>query len=125
MTDIYKQYRSDDVIQLSCKDFFEDSDGYPNDMAFRDFAEKTQTDDRHYYLVCLNIDLRKANEKNYAYGNYILRKFVLAIKKIKGCYPFRLHGEKFNVLVEQESLSELKKFLITENEWYEVYSYTI
>lgn len=121
MTDIYRQYRSDEVIQLSYKDVFEDSDGYPNSMAFEDFAEKTQADNRHYYLVCLSIDLRKANEKNYAYGNYVLRKFVLTMKKIKGCYPFRLHGEKFNVLVEQESLTELKAFLTKENEWYEIY----
>lgn len=121
MNEIYRQYRSDDVIQFSCKDVFEDSDGYANGMAFEDFAEKTQTDNRRYRLVCMNIDLRRANKKNYAYGNYILRKFVLAMKKIKGCYPFRLHGEKFNVLVEHDSLPELKTLLASENEWYDIY----
>ena len=119
MTDVYQQYKSEELVQLSWKEVYEDRDGYPNLKAFDDFSEKIMVG--QYYLICMNVDLRKANAKNYAYGNYILRKFALALKRIKGCYPFRIQGEKFNLLAEESCMQELKSLLTKPDENYDLY----
>ena len=119
MTEVYQQYKSDELVQLSYKDVYEDRDGYPNLKAFDDFSEKIAKE--KYRLICMNVDLRKANATNYAYGNYILRKFVLSLKRIKGCYPFRIQGEKFNLLAEESCMQELEMLLAKPNENYDLY----
>ena len=121
MKEIYQHYKSTETVELSWKEVYEDSDGYPNKKAFDDFSKKIYENGREYFLICLTVDLSKANRKNYAYGSYILRKFIIALKKVKNCYPFRIQGEKFNVFVGQENLNELKILLDTPDENYDIY----
>ena len=121
MKAVYQKYKSEEVVELPMKEIYEDNDGYPNRKAFDDFAEKLQKRECSYFLVCLTVDLDKANRKNRGTGNYALRKFILELKKIKNCYPFRIQGEKFNIFVEQESLDELKELLEKPNNYYDLY----
>ena len=113
-------YKSENTIAIPIKDIYTDRHGFLNDKAFyhfiarnRDLFKKTP-----YYLICLNIDLRKANAQSIAYGDYVLRKFVLALDEY--CV-FRIQGEKFNVLVTEQQREGIKKILDTKNENYDVY----
>ena len=121
MTEFYRRYKSSEPVQVSLQELYTDRDGYPNKKAFDNFSKKIHENGREYFLICLTVDLSKANRTNYAYGSYILRKFIISLTKIKDCYPFRIQGEKFNVFVGQENLDELKTLLDTPDENYDIY----
>ncbi len=114
----YEQYSSLAPIQIYSKEYYQDKDGYPNAKAFEDFSEKIEGE---YFLICINVDVRKANATSYEYGNYIMRKFILALNSISNCYTFRMHGEKFNIFIHKESLPALNELFEKESEDYDVY----
>ena len=121
LKEIYQKYKSEEPVQLTWKEVYEDKDGYPNLKAFDDFSEQIKKYGNQYYLICMNVDLRKANERNYAYGNYILRKFILAVRRITGCYPFRIQGEKFNLIAEKDCMPKLEELLTKQDNYYDLY----
>ena len=115
---LYERFQSDESCTLPCKEVYTDRYGYPNENAFHSFTESLIDNDEDYYLVCLNIDLRKANSTSMAQGDYVLRKFILSLNQY---YVFRIRGEKFNMLVTKEQIPEVKERLDTPNEKYQIY----
>lgn len=104
------------------KDLYCDKDGFPNEKAFLQFGMSINKED-NYRLICMNIDLQKANSiegKGYGYGNHLMRKLYINMKE-HGGYPFRIQGGKFNILVPNEKTAELSTLLSKENEDYTVY----
>lgn len=117
-------YKSEKPITLPIKEVYTDKNGYPNEKAFYHFLRKKKDmiKEKPYCIVCINIDLRKANAQSYTFGDYVLRKVVT---ELSDYYIFRIQGEKFNILVEQDRLNELKCKLDEPNENYEIYYGTI
>lgn len=113
-------YKSEKAISIPIKEVYTEKSGYPNEKAFYHFMRKKKDmlKEKPYSVVCINIDLRKANAQSYAYGDYVLRKFVT---ELSDYYIFRIQGEKFNILVENDRLEELKKKLDEPNDNYEIY----
>lgn len=113
-------YKSEDIITISAKDVFTDKQGYPNEKAFLHFIQnnKDMFNSETYYLVCVTIDLEKANLRNKAYGDYVLRKLICSLEKF---YIFRIQGEKFNICVNSNDLPALEKFLTNDNNDYDIY----
>lgn len=108
---VYKNYTSTEKLELTCKDHFTEKAGFPNEFAFLDFAQQIKREDE-MYLVCLNVDLRKANRISYAFGSYTLRKFMVSLE---GFYVFRIQGEKLNIFCSGEWCTRIKKhFRCTE-----------
>lgn len=114
---VYKNYTSIEKLELTCKDHFTEKAGFPNEFAFLDFAQQIKREDE-MYLVCLNVDLRKANRISYAFGSYTLRKFMVSLE---GFYVFRIQGEKLNIFVPESGVQELKSILDAPNEFIDVY----
>ena len=114
---VYKNYTSTEKLELTCKDHFTEKAGFPNEFAFLDFAQQIKREDE-MYLVCLNVDLRKANRISYAFGSYTLRKFMVSLE---GFYVFRIQGEKLNIFVPESGVQELKSILDAPNEFIDVY----
>ena len=118
----YEMYSSKTSYHTQYKEFFEDKDGYPNQRAYDNFASLISESEDEYILACLCIDLKHANDVNYAFGNYVLRKFVNGlVNSVKNCFVFRIQGDKFNALVEKTSLDDFKKYVQTESQQYSVY----
>ncbi len=119
----YERYSSKTSYHVRYKDFFEDKDGYLNQKAYENFAQIISDTEDEYILVCLCVDLKNANNVNYAFGNYVLRKFVNGLmSSVKNCYLFRIQGEKFNALVEKGSLEDFISYINIETQQYTVYA---
>ena len=106
MKDIYAEYSNEDNITVKKKDYYTEKDGFLNGRAFEDFVQRI--DDTGYRLICLNVDLRKANVASYSFGNYTLRRFILSFQE---CFCFRIQGEKFNFIVPVEKMESVKNKL--------------
>lgn len=127
MDSSYQSYFSGEEIVISKKDYYTDLYGYPNQAAFEDFAknlyenEKEGTEDS-FYLICLNINLRKSNKISVAIGDHVMKKFFVDIQSnFDEAYIFRIQGEKFNVLIRDIDYYHLKEFLDKPNDAYEIY----
>lgn len=115
---MYNDYFSEEEIVTTKKAFFTTRQGFPNRKAFVDFGKEISG--QGYYLVCLNVDLRKANKSSYDFGSYVLRKFILSLID-DGYAVFHITGEKFNVLVQGDRILDLKKLLDEPHEEFDVY----
>ena len=115
---IYEQFRSTDVCSFPFKDYYTDRCGYLNENAFHCFTQSLTDSSEEYYLICLNIDLRKANSTSMAQGDYVLRRFV---QSLENYYIFRVQGEKFNILATKEQIPEIKARLNEPNDLYKIY----
>lgn len=104
---LYNGYSDEEIISVRRKDYFTDKDGYPNANAFEDFSGRIDTD--NYRLICMNIDLRRANAVNHTLGSYAMKRVILAFSEF--CCCFRIQGEKFNILVEKEYLDNVREML--------------
>lgn len=113
---VYDAFKSDQTQPIKLKDCYTDKDGFPNAKAFDDFVKEIEDDS--YRLILITVNLAKANLKGYAFGNYILRRFI---NSLNNCYAFRIQGNKFNLVVKDEYLEDVNKLLQAENEYYEIY----
>lgn len=113
----YDDYFGGEEIVVTKKDFYTTRKGFPNRKAFVDFSANL---DGNYYLVLMNVDLRKANMESYENGDYVLRRFIMSLLNY-GFYVFHIWGEKFNILVPQERVFELKELLEKPSEDYDLY----
>ena len=118
--ELYDSLASDNLCTITYKDHFTDRNGYLNENAFQKFTEYLRTNNElpDYYLICLNIDLRLANAESTAVGDYVLRKFIVALDDF---FVFRIQGEKFNILATKEQIPHIKQYLDTPNDKYKVY----
>jgi GGDEF domain-containing protein len=111
---LYERYTKTEPITISMKTLFTDSDGFPNENAFRNFIEQIK-EGEEYYLICINIDLTASNEsKGYAFGTRVLRKVYLQLKN-HFCI-FRVNGDKFNLLVEKDDIDNAEMMLNSDTE---------
>ena len=109
MREKYKDYMDGGMITVAKKTVFTDVDGFLNDRAFRDFVENLNASDK-YYLVCINVDLTTSNEtKGYAFGTRVMRNVYLQLRE--RFFIFRVSGNKFNLLVAEDDLSNAEKML--------------
>lgn len=113
----YEDYFSSEEIVVTHKDFYTTRKGFPNRKAFVHFSENLEGE---YFLVLMNVDLRKANMESYENGDYVLRRFILSLLNY-GFYVFHIWGEKFNILVPQERVFELKELLEKPSNDYDLY----
>lgn len=97
MRDRYDEYTNDALITVPKRKLFTDAEGFPNENAFRSFAERlSESDD--CYLACISIDLTASNEsKGYAFGTLMLRQVYLQLRE--HFYVFRVSGDKFNLII--------------------------
>lgn len=114
---MYENYFSEEELTTTRKAYFTTRKGFPNRKAFEDFGSKIGCG---YYLVCMNVDLRKANKSSYEYGSYVLRKFIMSLID-DGYAVFHITGEKFNILVQGERIIELKNVLDSIYEDFNIY----
>lgn len=119
MKDLYNSFKSDDMYACRKCDYYTDKNGFPNEYAFTAFSEQAAISDETYYLICLNIDLRKSNATSMAQGDYVLRKFIVSIQE--DYYIFRIQGEKFNMLVTEEQIPSVKEILEKPSDEYKIY----
>ena len=119
MKDLYDSFKSDDMYACRKCDYYTDRNGFPNENAFTAFTEQVILSEESYYLICLNIDLRKSNATSMAQGDYVLRKFVVSVQD--DFYIFRIQGEKFNMLVTEEQIPKVKEILEKPSEEYKIY----
>lgn len=101
----YNEYLSEENVSVPKKVLYSDSDGFPNELAFRDFCGMlTEADD--YRLICVNFDLTTSNNiKGYAYGTLVLRKLYIQLQE--HYFIFRVSGDKFNVISKAEQVEAL------------------
>lgn len=112
MENRYINYTGSAMITVPMRKIYTDSEGYPNENAFRDFAEHISAE---YYLACISVDVSKSNEKKgYGFGTRVLRKAFLQLKD--NFYIFRMSGNKFNLLVTENEFPKLKEMLESGNE---------
>lgn len=114
---MYNEYFSETTIVTSMKAYYTSRQGFPNRKAFVDYGSKVG---HGYYLVCMNVDLRKANKSSYEYGTYVLRKFIMGLID-EGYAVFHITGEKFNVLVQGDKVLDLKNTLDEVYEDFNIY----
>lgn len=108
MKTVYGEYMSDGRVEVAKKALFTDSDGFPNENAFRDFVGRlTEEDD--CYLACVNVDLTESNKKSYAFGTLMLRKLFLHLKD--SFYVFRVNGDKFNLVIPKSGIEQAERVL--------------
>ena len=120
--DIYEAYGSRTAYHTQYKTFFEDADGYPNKMAFEHFAKELANEKDDYFLACICVDLHYANNINYAFGSYTLRKFFNGLtNSVKNCYLFRITGDKFNALIKADNLEDFKDYIANGAQQCEVF----
>lgn len=119
MTSVYSDYFSDEELSIRKKEFYTTRHGFPNRKAFLDFTEKLEGDEK-YHLVCVNVDLRKANLEGYDYGNFALRRFIYSVLS-SGILVFHITGEKFNFLCLESQVVELMSLLDKPSDDYEIY----
>lgn len=120
MKDLYNSFKSDDMYACRKCDYYTDRNGYPNEAAFNEFSEQAALGGDTYYLICLNIDLRKSNATSMAQGDYVLRKFIVSLQE-DDYYIFRIQGEKFNMLVTEEQIPKIKEILEKPSDEYKIY----
>jgi hypothetical protein len=113
----FTSYSEDEHMSIARKEVFTD-EGFLNRKAYGDFLMFLTQEDE-YLLCCLNIDLRKANEKSYAFGTLVLRKAFNELAK--SFYIFRMQGEKFNILFNREEKERLVEILDKPSEYTAVY----
>lgn len=118
MTNLYDEYQSNEKIEIRKKDFYTDDNGFPNRNAFLDFCENIEETGKEYYLVMLNIDLRKANKVSRKHGDMVFRKFAMSLQSY---YFFTMFGEKINIFVEKEDIPRLKLLLDKPNDNYQIF----
>lgn len=114
MEDFNKKYlQGNKMITVSSKDFFSDSDNYPNEKAFYDFVDTLTAEDKRF-LYCIDIDLDEINkEKGRKIGDAVLKKIFVQISKFAPI--FRIQGTKFNIIVNEEFKDLDKKFKTANN----------
>lgn len=113
----YSSFFAEEEMVVTRKAFYTTRQGFPNRKAFEKFAKTTHND---CILVCMNVDLRKANKESYDYGSYVLRKFILSLIDA-GYAVFHITGEKFNILVPFDSFLDLKNILDETHEAFDIY----
>lgn len=113
-------YQSEELLSVSIKDFFTDRHGYANEQAFYHYLKtnKDMLNDIPYRLICINVDLRKANAQSIAFGDYVLNKLIMTLEDYS---VFRIQGEKFNVIVKDSDLPTALSILEKPNENYDIY----
>lgn len=111
MKTVYNDYTSGGQVTVTKKELYTDSDGFPNDHAFRDFVGRL-TESDEFYLVCVSVDLAESNKKSFAFGTLMLRKAFLRLKD--SFFVFRVNGDKFNVVVPQADIETAEKMLASE-----------
>jgi hypothetical protein len=118
--ELYESYKSSEECLFKRLSVFTDKHGYLNENAFQDFTKSivNNPDDKDYYLICFNVDLRNANAESMAAGDYALRRFIVSLEDF---FVFRIQGEKFNALVTQEEIPRIKTLLDKPNPLYKVY----
>lgn len=115
----YDEYTQDGIITVFRKTLFTDVDGFPNELAFRNFIEGFEEEDQ-YYLACINIDLTASNEsRGYEFGTSILKKVYQQISE--RFFIFRIGGDKFNVLIPYSELDKAEKMLNSGSEMFAIY----
>lgn len=118
MNPLYNGYTSEERFVTTKKAYYTTRKGFPNRKAFEDYGRNVSGKD--YYLCCMTVDLKKANQKSYDYGSLVLRRFILSLIE-KEFAVFHITGEKFNILVESERLNELREFLDERREDFCIY----
>lgn len=108
MKQIFENYQSEQQYVCTNKDYFCGKDGIPNAIAFEDFASHFP-EPNGYRLVLITIDLWKSNrEHGYAFGNLQLKRVIEKIQnEMPDCYIFRIQGEKFNIIIQNDFLPYL------------------
>lgn len=115
-----EKYKSNDVISIPISEVYTDRFGYLNEKAFYHYIEQKKGRFRikNFFLVCLNIDLRKSNSRSVELGDEVLHEFIFSLADYN---VFRIQGEKFNIIVEESKLDELINILERPSEDYEIY----
>lgn len=113
MKTVYSEYMSDKQVTVAKKVLFTDCDGFPNENAFRDFIGHL-TEDDDCYLACVNVDLSESNKNSFAFGTLMLRKTFLRLKE--RFFVFRVHGDKFNIIVPKADIELAEKMLSSEGD---------
>ena len=112
MENRYIDYTGEAMLTVPKRKLYTDSEGFPNENAFRDFAEHLTAE---YYLACISVDVTRSNEKKgYGFGSRVLRKAFLQLRD--NFYIFRISGNKFNLFVTENEFSKLKNMLESGNE---------
>lgn len=112
MENRYIDYTGEAMITVPKRKLYTDSEGFPNENAFRDFAEHLTAE---YYLACISVDVTRSNEKKgYGFGSRVLRKAFLQLRD--NFYIFRISGNKFNLFVTENEFLKLKNMLESGNE---------
>ena len=119
MTSVYSDYFSDEKVTVRKKDYYTTKHGFPNRKAFLDFMDGLSDKDT-YHLVCVNVDLRKANKESHDYGDYFLRRFIYLVVS-NGILVFHISGEKFNFLCPEKSIKKMTAILDEPSDEYDVY----
>ena len=119
MTGVYSDYFSDEQLSIRKKDYYTTRHGFPNRKAFLDFTESLGEKDE-YHLVCVNVDLRKANKEGYDYGNYVLRRFIYQVVS-NSILVFHISGEKFNFLCADKYMEKMRSLLDAPSDDYDIY----
>ena len=105
----YNSYSSKEQFTIITKqELYSDTQGYLGNTAFEEFAlhlghilNKEIEENGNspiFYLVCISVDLRKANKKSYNNGNKALQNFT---NSVSDYFCFRIQGEKFNIIVDK------------------------
>jgi GGDEF domain-containing protein len=110
MEDFKKKYMDGkEIIQISSKEYYSDSEGYPNEKAFYHFVNTITADDK-VYLYCVNIDLSKINEnKGRKIGDKVLKTIFNQISSVTPI--FRIQGTKFNIILKEKNKDMDKAFV--------------
>lgn len=120
MNELYESYKSSEECLFKRCNVYTDKNGYLNENAFQDFTKYivNNPEEKDYYLICFNVDLRNANAESMAAGDYALRRFIVSLEDF---FVFRIQGEKFNALVTQDEIHRIKTLFDKPSSQYKVY----
>lgn len=122
-SDFEKKYiKGNHTITVTAKDYYSDSDNYPNEKAFHDFVERLDSDNK-FFLYCINIDLEEINRTcGRKEGDRALRQIFTQLSQKMPI--FRIQGTKFNVLLN-EKFKNLDELFLTLDKYPNIYGKVI
>lgn len=101
------------AVSVRARDYYSDTDNYPNEKAFYDFVDKLDSDNK-FFLYCINIDLEDINKsQGRKEGDAILRQIFTQLSSVIPI--FRIQGTKFNLLLNEKFKDIDKAFLKMKN----------
>lgn len=106
----YEKYLSPEMVTVPQSRLFTDKDGFPNDVAFKDFCSLL-TGNEGLIIICLIFDVSVSNIKGYKFGTTVMKKLYNQLKD--DYYVFRYSGNKFNILAKPNEIENLKAMFDT------------